>query len=167
MSNVELLGPEALGGPAPPVVPAAEGTTASGMAPGPALTLPAPALNAPVVEDTRPPRPPGVGPSVTPAPVVFAPVAGLPTLPAQPPLAGPVPPSQVSAVAALDPATCLTLGDVLGRIPQASNWTQFIRVSLAGGGSASGMAVGGGGQPLGTAVACHQLRSAAQPVGQS
>ncbi|KAI3436575.1 hypothetical protein D9Q98_005991 [Chlorella vulgaris] len=90
-------------------------------------TLPLPAASAPAVEDNRPSRPPGVGPSVTPAPVSFTPVPGLPTLPPQPPLAGPVPPAQLASAASLDPATCQTLGEVLAAIPEASNWTQLLK----------------------------------------
>lgn len=93
-------------------------------------TLPLPAASAPAVEDNRPSRP-GVGPSVTPAPVSFTPVPGLPTLPPQPPLAGPVPPAQLASAASLDPATCQTLGEVLAAIPEASNWTQLLKVCAA------------------------------------
>jgi hypothetical protein len=94
-------------------------------------TLPLPAASAPTIEDNRPPRPPGVGPSVTPAPVSFTPVPGLPTLPPQPPLAGPVPPAQLASAASLDPATCQKLGEVLAAIPEASNWTQLLKVCAA------------------------------------
>ncbi|PRW55961.1 barwin-like endoglucanase [Chlorella sorokiniana] len=90
----------------------------------PAFTLPPPAPAAPEIVDTRPPRPPGVGPSITPAPVVYSPETGLPTVRKLPATSGPASPSQL-----VDPgfeASCSTIGEVLGRIPEASNWTQLV-----------------------------------------
>ena len=127
--TVQLVSPPAPGAPPATPIPAAEPTPSSTAALQAALTLPAPTEAAPEVVDTRPPRPPGVGPSVTPALVAFSPTPGLPTLPALPPAPGPATRQQVAAAAALDPASCLTLGDILARIPEASNWTQLMRAS--------------------------------------
>lgn len=110
--------------PPAPLVPPAPG----GASLGPSLALPSPSAAAAEVVDTRPPRPPGVGPSITPAPVVFSPVPSLPTLPALPPSSGPVAPEQLAAPGFN--ATCLTVGEVLARIPEASNWTQLLGVRL-------------------------------------
>ncbi|KAL4440660.1 hypothetical protein ABPG77_000369 [Micractinium sp. CCAP 211/92] len=95
--------------------------------PSASLPLPATPASAPPVVDTRPPRPPGVGPSVTPAPVVYSPVAGLPTLPSEPAAVGPVSGQQLAATAGIDSASCQTLGAILAQIPQAQNWTQLLK----------------------------------------
>ncbi|KAI7843972.1 hypothetical protein COHA_002510 [Chlorella ohadii] len=90
----------------------------------PAFALPPPAPAAPEIVDTRPPRPPGVGPSISPAPVVYSPETGLPTVRQLPPTSGPASPAQL-----VDPGfndTCSTIGEVLARIPEASNWTQLV-----------------------------------------
>lgn len=97
----------------------------------PAFALPPPAPAAPEIVDTRPPRPPGVGPSISPAPVVYSPETGLPTVRQLPPTSGPASPAQL-----VDPGfndTCSTIGEVLARIPEASNWTQLVTVSWAAG----------------------------------
>lgn len=92
-----------------------------------ALALPAPTPAAPEITDTRPSRPPGVGPSVTPAPAAFTPVPGLPTLPPQPDaLAGPVPASRL--VGAPAAGNCSLIGSILSQVPEASNWTQLLTV---------------------------------------
>lgn len=95
--------------------------------PAAVLPLPPPAPAAPEVVDTRPPRPPGVGPSITPAPPVFSPAAGLPTLPPQPAAPGPLKAEQL--VGAPGPGACNTIGEILGQIPEAANWTQLLTVS--------------------------------------
>lgn len=93
----------------------------------PAFALPPPAPAAPEIVDTRPPRPPGVGPSISPAPVVYSPETGLPTVRALPATSGPASPSRL--VGPGFNATCSTIGEVLARIPEASNWTQLVTVS--------------------------------------
>lgn len=116
---------------APPAPEAVVPPVGAPAATSPAFTLPPPAPAAPEIVDTRPPRPAGVGPSITPAPVIFSPESGLPTVRQLPPTSGPASASQL-----VDPAfnaTCSTIGAVLARIPEASNWTQLVNVSLGWG----------------------------------
>lgn len=59
--------------------------------------------------------------------VVYSPVAGLPTLPAEPTAVGPLSGDQLAASAGLDQASCQTLGAILAQIPQTQNWTQLLK----------------------------------------
>ena len=90
------------------------------------------AIAAPLQSSSPSPSPPApAGLLITPAPAVFSVTQGLTTLTPQAPAVGPASGEAVAAASGTTSSNCLTLAEVLGELPDASQFLQLMQVRHA------------------------------------